>query len=159
MRYLGVVVGVVVTVVAVVVIALSPHAGRADPTAHYRPPVPPDALTNGCYPLPQGLRLDFPYQVRQDGPDPADAGKRRLVVQYDEIGDRHVRELLDGALAHAGLPSSSAVVTPLPGRADDSIVRGTIVLTLPAVANQRPSDPVCSDPASTKRQPQSEAAS
>ena len=53
--------------VAVLAIVISPALGRAAPTGNYRPPLPPDTIELGCYPLPRGLTLDFPYQVRSDG--------------------------------------------------------------------------------------------
>jgi len=143
--------GWAVAFVAVVVVALSPRFGRAEPTADYRPPVPADALANGCYPLPAGLRFDFPYQVRSDADVATPRPHRRLVLQYDERDAATVRRMLGAELSAAGLPAGAAVVTPLDGVPAGSIVRGTVVLTLPQVADQRPADPTCADPASTKR--------
>ncbi|HYG92231.1 MAG TPA: hypothetical protein VD859_01480, partial [Nocardioides sp.] len=45
---------VAVAVVVLAVLLLSHRIGRAEPTGDYRPELPPDALTNGCYPLPSG---------------------------------------------------------------------------------------------------------
>jgi hypothetical protein len=171
------VVGVAV-VVAVVAIAVSPSRGRADPSGEYRPPVPPDALSTGCYPLPGDARFDFPYQVRRDG----DVGSRReLEVQYDLVGrDEAVQGVVEaftevgfelGAAGAAGVdipaeddgPVSIALsrggetvlaeVVPFTETSTDQIVRGTIRLDLPQVAVQS-DDPACSDPTSTKRYPE-----
>jgi len=97
-----------VAAVLLALVLVSPHVGRAEPTGNYRPPLPAAALSTGCYPLPAGLSLDFPYQVRTDG----DVGpRRRLVVQYDEVDRATVVRRLDAALARAGLPADSATVT------------------------------------------------
>lgn len=151
MRYLGLA-GVVA---ALVVIGISPHLGRAEPLATYRPTLPPAALDSGCFPLPAGLHLDFPYQVRRDGDVATPAGmRRRLVLQYDELSADQVRRRLEGELAAAGLSARSATVTPIPG-VGDAVVRGTVVLTLPPARSPvgRPdiADQFCSNPASTKR--------
>ena len=165
-------------VVAVAAVAVSPSRGRADPSGEYRPPVPPDALSTGCYPLPGDARLDLPYQVRRDG----DVGSRReLVVQYDLVDlDEAVAgvveaftavgfEVTGGAASLDGVPEvgdEDAVsvslargeetvgveVAPFAETSPDQIVRGTIRLDLPQVAVQS-DDPVCSDPSSTKRYP------
>lgn len=159
-RYLGPspgrVSGYALAAAALAVAVISPHLGRAEPMGTYRPDLPAPALENGCFPLPSGLRLDFPYQVRSDGDVPTAAGvRRRLVLQYDELGAAQVRDRLDRALAAAHLPAASAVVTPIPGVADDAVVRGTVVLSLPRatapVGRPATADQVCSDPAATKR--------
>lgn len=158
-------------VLVVVLVALSPTFGRAVPSGEYRPPVPPDALTNGCYPLPDGVRFDFPYQVRSDGDV---EGRRSLVVQYDLIDRDEAVAALAASFAAAGYAEEisddrytgpddartvsftngtetiSAVVVPMDPLREDQIVRGTIVLDLPVVARQS-SAPVCSDVTSTKR--------
>lgn len=166
-------------VVAVVAVAVSPSRGRADPSGEYRPPVPPDALSTGCYPLPGDARFDFPYQVRRDG----DVGSRRaLEVQYDLVDrDEAVQgvveaftevgfEVTGGAAALDVVPEVGdedavsltlsrggervlAEVVPFAETSSDQIVRGTIRLDLPQVAAQS-DDPVCSDPSSTKRYPE-----
>ncbi|MGD9959888.1 hypothetical protein [Nocardioides sp.] len=152
-----------------VVVLFSGSFGRAEPTGHYRPALPPDALTNGCWPLPPGVRLDFPHQVRRD----SDLGgedhlRRRLVLQYDVVDEATALAGLRRAFTAGGFtphpgprpgmlafhsPTSGAILaslTPLPGVPEDSIVRGTIVLNLPSTPVQSDS-PVCADPFSTKR--------
>lgn len=159
----------VLCVVAAVLVALSPSFGRAEPTGDYRPPLPPDALETGCYPLPDGVELDFSYQVRSDG----DAGDRRvLVLQYNLIDRDEALEAVTAAFTDAGFqevvgPGStvgdvrsfaltkddvvvSGSVSPMDPLTDDQIVRGTIRLDLPVVERQSDS-PVCSDVESTKR--------
>lgn len=137
------------TCVALLAVALSPTLGRAVPSGRYRPPLPPDTIALGCYPLPAGLSIDFPYQVRSDGDV---HGQRVLVLQWDELDAADVRRLLDAALARAGLPRRSAAVTTYPGAGPGTIVRGTVVLRLPVVALAS-DDPACRDPATSKRFP------
>ncbi|MFL6062279.1 MAG: hypothetical protein ACJ72E_13690 [Marmoricola sp.] len=170
-------VGALVLVAAVLVV-LSPTFGRATPSGAYRPPLPPDALTNGCYPLPGGVKLDFPYQVRHDGDV---NGERHLVLQYDLIDrDAAVTALTksfgaagfhtpvddvlgsistDGhpdavpvVLEKQGIGTIQALVYPLSPLKKDQIVRGTIDLYLPSEPAQS-SAAVCSDVTSTKRFP------
>lgn len=162
--------------VCAVLVALSPTFGRAQPSGAYRPPLPPDALTNGCYPLPAGVTLDFAYQVRRDG-DVTLAGegrRRRLQLQYDLVDIDAAAAALTRSFVRAGFRTDhdsqqvvppggrrvtlskpgigrvSAVLTPLSPLRSDQIVRGTIVLDLPVTARASKA-PVCSDPASTKR--------
>jgi hypothetical protein len=140
---------VVAATLAVVAILISPALGRAEPTNNYRPALPPDPIALGCYPLPRGLTLDFPYQVRSDGNV---GGRRVLTLQWDELDAAAVRRLLGAALHRAGLPRRSATVTPFSDVAPDAIVRGTVVLRLPVVALAN-DDPECRDPVATKRFP------
>jgi hypothetical protein len=140
---------VVLAVLAVTAVLVSPALGRAQPSSSYRPDLPADPIELGCYPLPRGLTLDFPYQVRTDG----DLGGRRLLtLHWDELDAAEVRRRLDAALDRAGLPRDTATVTPFPDLAPDAIVRGTVVLRLP-VARLTSDDPQCQDPATTKRFP------
>lgn len=144
-----------VAAVLLALVLVSPHVGRAEPTGNYRPPLPAAALSTGCYPLPAGLSLDFPYQVRTDG----DVGqRRRLVLQYDEVDRATVVRRLDAALARAGLPAASATVTAYPRIPGNSIVRGQIVLDLPS-EEVKSHDAQCDNPFSTKRFPSSWAPS
>jgi hypothetical protein len=145
-------------VLLVVLVLVSPHVGRAEPLGNYRPLLPADAIRSGCYPLPAGLTLDFPYQVRSDGDVPGPGGPhRRLVVQYDEIDAATARRRITAALRRAGLPATSAVVTSYPRIPADALVRGQIVLTLPVVAQRTdvPDPAQCANPFSTKRFPPS----
>ncbi len=135
--------------VAVLAIVISPALGRAAPTGNYRPPLPPDTIELGCYPLPRGLTLDFPYQVRSDGDVD---GQRILTLHWDELDAADVRRRLRAALDRAGLPRRTATVTPFPGVSSDAIVRGTVVLRLPVVRLSS-ADPACRDPLTTKRFP------
>ncbi|KAA1427774.1 hypothetical protein [Nocardioides antri] len=141
----------VVAAVALTVLAIlvSPALGRAEPTGRYRPQLPADPLELGCYPLPPGLTLDFPYQVRKDGDVD---GVRVLTLHWDELDAAEVRRRLAAALVGAGLPRRSATVTPFPELTPDMIVRGEVVLRLP-VARLSSADPACTDPATTKRFP------
>lgn len=152
-----------------VLVALSPSFGRAEPSGEYRPPVPPDALSTGCYPLPEGVEFDFSYQVRRDGDVDGPEGKRRnLVVQYNLIDRDDAARALASAFVRAGFEAVpgdedvtlakdeirvSATVTPMDPLTEDQIVRGTIELDLPVVARQSDA-PVCFDVTSTKRFPQ-----
>lgn len=133
-------------IIAVVALLISPALGRAVPSGAYRPDLPPDTIQLGCYPLPTGLTLDFPYQVRSDGDR---RGQRVLTLQWDQLDASDVRQRLDAALDRAGLPRSAATVTPYDGRA---IVRGAIVLHLP-VARLASASAACRDPETTKRFP------
>jgi len=134
---------------AVLATLLSPALGRAEPTGNYRPPLPPDTIELGCYPLPAGFAIDFPYQVRTDGDV---HGRRVLTLQWDELGAAEVRRRLHESLRRAGLPRSAATVTPFPDLPADAIVRGTVVLRLPVVPLSN-DEPACRDPQTTKRFP------
>jgi len=135
---------------------ISPHVGRAAPSGRYRPLLPTDAIASHCFPLPTGLTLDFPYQVRSD----TDVGRgaarhRRLVVQYDEVDEATARQRIRAALVRTGLSPDAASVTAYPRIPSDSLVRGQIVLRLPPAHRQRTADlrGSCLDPFSTKRFP------
>lgn len=172
LRRLGV---VALTAIAVVVVAFSGSFGRAQPLGSYRPVLAPAALSNGCWPLPDGVALDFPYQVRTDGDvGPPGRERRHLVLQFDLIDVDTARQQVIDAFVSAGFteaappsPAGPVLVKPgigrveveataLAGVPDDSIVRGTIVLTLPSTQVQTDSL-LCSDPYSTKRFPAAEA--
>ena len=84
-----------------VLVILSPSLGRAAPSGRYRPLLPADALDNGCYPLPPGVSIDFPYQVRTDV-DLYLRPLRRLVLQYDEVEAVAVRDSLIATFMRAG---------------------------------------------------------
>ncbi|CAB4720101.1 MAG: hypothetical protein F2667_10025 [Actinobacteria bacterium] len=131
-----------------VVVACSNAFGRAETVHNYRPDLPPDSLV-ACRPLPDGLRLDFPHQVRSDDVvGVGGAARRRLVVQWDLLDEQAVRELLDAALAGAGLDPADAVVEPLPDGGPQYVVRGTITLTLPV--GRESDDGACASPYTTK---------
>jgi hypothetical protein len=147
----------------IVIVAFSNEFGRADPTGKYRSYVPPPVLTNGCYPMPEGVVLDFPHQVRRDDDV---RGRRRLVLQFDLIDADTARKKLVRAFTDAGfrrVPGEGVLLERRGvGRvaadvsaldvADDSIVRGTIQLNLPATPRAF-DDPFCRDPYITKRFP------
>jgi len=157
--------------VVVILVATSNLYGRAEPTGRYRPELPADALATGCYPLPSGVRFDFPYQVRSD--EDLSGGRRHLHLQFDAIDPTTAREELTAAFASAGFSPSPAqdpdtdlvlirdvpgrspvtvgvTVRPISGVTPDSVVRGTIDLDLPSVPLSSAAA-VCADPASTKR--------
>lgn len=154
---------VLLGVAALVLVLLGGAFGRAEPTGNYRPPLSPDALTTGCYPLADGLELDFPYQVRHDGDDGV---RRELVLHWDELDPDELESSLAASLTAAGYERTgdlawargdhvvTARVTPF-DVPDDSIVRGELVLELPATPLSS-DDPVCADPYSTKRFPADE---
>lgn len=157
--------------VVVVLVATSNLYGRAEPTGRYRPDLPADVLTTGCYPLPSGVRFDFPYQVRSD--EDLSGGRRHLLLQFDVIDPTTARAEVTAAFAEAGFRPSPAgdatsdlvlvravsggspatvgvTVRPIPGVAPDAVVRGTIDLDLPSVPLSSAAA-VCAEPSSTKR--------
>ncbi len=155
------------------VLLLSHRFGRAEPTGSYRPEMAPDALENGCFPLPGGATLDFTYQIRRDGDREIGGEMRRLLVgQYDEIDepealDAIVADLVevgfvetgptathDAVLRRTGPDGTDVVrvsVSQLPDIEEDSLVRGTFELELPVAAAPADAPEVCNDPGSTKR--------
>ncbi|MFL6158883.1 MAG: hypothetical protein ACJ72D_22570 [Marmoricola sp.] len=149
--------------VAALLVALSPSFGRAHPDGSYRPVLAPDALALGCYPLPAGVRLDFPHQVRSDE-DLVGTRTRRLVVQYDLVDAQQVRTALDSSFRSAGFTRVGTglvyrragfgqvdlSVEPIPGGRADDVVRGTVRFTMPTV-DQASSSPECSNRFATKR--------
>ncbi len=160
-------------VVVLVVLLLSHRFGRAEPTADYRPALPPDALANGCFPLPGDASLDFAYQVRRDGDVEVDGELRRVLVgQYDEIDDAAALDAIVEDFAEVGYVASDrpapydavlrrpgggeadvvrVMVEQLPGIEEETVVRGTFELDLPVVAAREDAPEICSDPRSTKR--------
>ena len=161
---------VVLTLSTLLIGGFSGSFGRAEPTGSYRPDLTASAFA--CWPLPGGVNFDFPSQVRSDG-DVVRGGlqRRRLVMQYDLMSANETLEQIRQAFISAGFTPSKAppevgglhltkpgvgrvavVATPLEGVFADSIVRGTIVLDLPA-SEPTSQDPECSQPYSTKRFP------
>lgn len=131
-------------------VALSPFVGRADPTGNYRPALVPDALTNGCWPLPGDVQLDFGYQVRTDDVITTGDGERRQVVlHYDEISGAQALARVQDAFAAAGLGDDVQVrVTDFDQPSSDALVRGQMVLSLPPTLPDGRAE--CRDPFSTK---------
>jgi hypothetical protein len=142
--------------------------------------MPPDALSNGCYPLPDGVRLDLPYQVRSDV-DVRTGGRERreLVGHYSLVDEQHALAALVGSFRSRGFTESPAPgtadevlpgaatrvltkpgtgrvvvqVQPLPDTSPDTLVRGVFALDLP-VAERASDSAWCDRPSSTKRWPQ-----
>lgn len=134
---------------AVVVLLLSPYVGRAEPVGSYRPPLPPDALSDGCWPLPGGVRLDFGYQVRTDEVVATTHGPRRqLVVHYDEVDGAEATRRTEAAFAAAGVADAVVVAHDFEDTLPGAVVRGQMVLDLPPSEPGR--RPACQDPFSTK---------
>ena len=159
-----------VVLLAVVLVLLSPKFGRAEPGGSYRPVLDPPALELGCYPLPDGLTLDFAHQVRTDEDVTVDGERRReLVVQYDLLDADEVRDRLTAAFVEAGFSPEagagealvftrpdtgpvSVTVEQLPDIPEDATVRGTVTFDLPSIPLAS-DDPICEDPYATKRFP------
>ncbi len=139
--------------VALVLLLISPALGRAPVSGQYRPLLPPDGLTNGCYPLPGDVVPDFAYVLRRDG-DTVDAHglHRRTVLQLDRVDAAEAVRRIQAQLAAAGVAAADVRVTArdFEGVPDDAVVRGEMVLDLPTIAAQS-DDPVCDDANSTKR--------
>jgi hypothetical protein len=154
----------VVVAVLCAVLAFSNAFGRAEPSGRYRPDLPPAALETGCYPLPAGVELGFPHQVRSDGDID---GRRRLVLHYDLMGEDEARTALVAAFTEqgfrerpAGGPDHVALTGPGGVRVtarltpfdvpDDNVVRGEIVLDLP-VTTLASDTATCAEESTTKR--------
>ncbi len=131
---------------------LSPTFGRADPVGSYRPDLPPDALTNGCWPLPGGVRLDFGYQVRSDElRATADGSRRQLVLHYDELSGSEATQRVEADFAGAGVADAYVMAHDFSDLAPDAVVRGQMLLDLPPSKPERGSE--CRAPFSTKNFP------
>ena len=141
----------VATLVTVVLVALSPAFGRAPVHGTYRPLLPQDGLTTGCYPLPGGAVPDFAYVLRHDGDTLVAGGvRRRVVLHFDRIGAAEAVARIEAQLAAVGAADDTRVWARDFDVPADAVVRGEMVLDLPVTPRQ--SDrPVCADPNSTKR--------
>ena len=139
-------------VLALGLLLLSPTFGRAEPVGSYRPPLPLDALTDGCWPLPGDVRLGFGYQVRSDELIATHDGTRRmLVLHYDEISGEESVRLVREAFRAAGVDDVILTAVDFTDTAPDAVVRGQMVLELPP---SRPEGrPGCREPFSTKKFP------
>ncbi|MDO9456980.1 hypothetical protein [Nocardioides sp.] len=145
-------VAAVAAVVGVALLFLSPVFGRAAVSGQYRPLLPADGLTTGCYPLPGGVVPDFPYVLRHDG-DTVDAAgiHRRVVLHFDRVDAAEAVGTIEDQLAEAGVADGTHVeARDFEDVPDDAVVRGEMVLDLPSIGVQS-DDPVCDDPNSTKR--------
>lgn len=166
---------VVLGLVATLLLAmlLGGRLGRAEPTGNYRPELLPEALSTGCWPLPGDASFDFPYVVRADGDVQTGSGlRRRLVLHYDLIGSDEATAGIRSAFTDVGFSVTSDPDNPtidlrgpgpdgkpivvsarlreFDGQSETSIVRGEIMLDLPA-ATLSSDDAVCDRPSVTKR--------
>ena len=139
-------------VVGAVLLALSPLFGRAEVVRTYRPLLPPDGLTTGCYPLPGGVVPDFAYVLRRDGETVNAQGIRRTVVLHlDEIDAADAVARARALFDEAGVGDDVHVrAWDFEGIADDAVIRGEMVLDLPPTARSSDS-PDCDNVYSTKR--------
>ncbi len=141
-----------VAAVALALVVLSPVFGRASVSGQYRPLLPPDGLTTGCYPLPGDVVPDFAYVLRRDGDVVGAEGlRRRLVLHVDRIDAAEATAILEDQFREAGVLDLVDIdARDFEGVPDDAIIRGEMVLDLPAVA-RRSLDPDCFNVYSTKR--------
>lgn len=136
--------------VALAIVLLSPRFGRAVTVHNYRPDLPPDSLVS-CWPLPDGLRLPFEYQVRSDRlVGPPGRQRRLLLVQFDRIDPPTAQRRLEDAVRASGAPVRFTV-RPLPvppSVAAQYVVRGSVLLDLPPSVPS--TTPPCDSPYTTK---------
>lgn len=157
-------------VLTVLVVLASPHLGRAEPDHNYRPDLPPAALTTGCYPLPGGVVLDLPHQVRWDGDVEVEGGgmRRELRGQYDLVDRDEALDRLTASFARAGFVTADEPeddgwallrrddevvrlrVREIADTSAATLVRGEFELDLP-VAARASTAAVCGQRPSTKR--------
>lgn len=143
---------VVCLALALGLLLLSPTFGRAEPVGSYRPPLPSDALTDGCWPLPGDVLLDFGYQVRSDELIATHDGRRRmLVLHYDEVSGEEATRRVEEAFGSAGVDDVILTAVDFVDTAPDAVVRGQLVLELPPSRPER--RPGCREPFSTKKFP------
>lgn len=160
--------------VFLVLAAAGQSFGRAEPSSNYRPELVADPIRIGCYPLPDGVSLDFAYVVRRDGDVTTASGeRRRLTLHWSLLDLPEVRDQLREAFTRAGFevigqdttPSVLSSTRPEPGGGSisvtarlteldnlspDPIVRGVLELDLPVVELSS-DDPACANPFVTKR--------
>ncbi len=163
---------VVLLLVAMVV------GGRLDdaPTdGRYRPALPPQPFGTICDPLPDGVVLDLPVQLRADRLlDTRGGPVRRLDLHYDLRDEAEVEFEVTAAFRGAGFrPASPATgadpaieqwferadygrvgVAVTPFDVDDSsVVRGALTIDLPAFSLDLATRVACRDFVQTKRFP------
>ncbi len=133
-------------------VVLSPLFGRADVGGSYRPLLPADGLTNGCYPLPGDVRLDFPYVLRRDSQIVAAEGLRReVVLHFDRIDAAEAIARTEETFRAAGVLDQVDIrARDFEGNDDDAVIRGEMLLRLP-VTSVRPTGVDCLNLWSTKR--------
>ncbi|GAA5155467.1 hypothetical protein GCM10023340_40800 [Nocardioides marinquilinus] len=141
----------VAVVVGVALVLVSPLFGRAAVTGMYRPVLPGDGLTSGCYPLPGGAQLDFPYVLRSDS-DVLDAHglHRRVVLHYDRVDGAEAVARAEAAFEAAGVADRVGVSARDFDVPDDYVIRGEMVLDLPLTGRES-DDPDCENLFVTKR--------
>ncbi len=162
--------GVVVVLVAMGV------GGRLEdaPTGgQYRPAIPPSPFGTICDPLPDGVVLDLPVQLRTDRWAPAGT-VRRLTLHYDLRDEADAEADVTAALWRAGFrpvaPAEGAdpvveqwydrpdygrvgvTITPFDVDAS-SVVRGRLDLDLPPGSLDDTTASACTDYVQTKRFP------
>ncbi len=164
-------------VVVVVLVAMG-VGGRLDdaPTeGQYRPAIPPSPFGTICDPLPDGVVLDLPVQLRTDRWLAAPAGTvRRLTLHYDLRDEADAEADVTAALWRAGFrpvaPAEGAdpvveqwydrpdygrvgvTITPFDVDAS-SVVRGELDLDLPPGSLDDTAASACTDYVQTKRFP------
>lgn len=163
--------------VGVVLVAMV-VGGRLDdaPTeGRYRPALPPSPFGTICDPLPDGVVLGLPVQLRRDRWLATDGGTvRRLTLHYDLHDEEHAARQVRLALRAAGFsPAAPAEgadpaveqwfdrpdygrvgVTVAPFDVDpSSVVRGRISIDLPTGSLDDTTASACTDYVQTKRFP------
>jgi hypothetical protein len=168
-RALGAVVLVLVALVVGGRLDDAPTAGR------YRPALPPSPFGTICDPLPDGVVLDLPVQLRRDRWLATKRGTvRRLTLHYDlhdeEDAEHQVRLALRAARFSPVAPAEGADpaieqwfdrpdygrvgVTVAPFDVDpSSVVRGRISIDLPPGSLDETTASACTDYVQTKRFP------
>ena len=133
--------------------------GEQAPLSRDRRFLPAPALAGACWPLPDTVSFDFPYQARTERKTLDARGQRRLdvLIQFDKI-DAEAAEadttqaMLDGGFREVGPPVEQPVagfpatrrwffsvpfglvgvrVNALPGITTEDLVRGEIELDVP----------------------------
>lgn len=169
---------VVVPVLGIVLVVLMLIGGRLDRAPVdpvYRPALAAAPFGTVCDPLPPGVRLDLPVQLRADRmlTLPDESVVRRLDLHFDLVDADAAEEAVVSALVDAGFGETTET-SPDPDAArqfdradygtvalgvrafdvpDDSIVRGAIALDLPPDSLTPVQVASCTDQQQTKRFP------
>jgi hypothetical protein len=161
-----------------VVLAAMVVGGRlddAETVGSYRKPIPPAPFGTICDPLPDGVVLDLPVQLRRDRWVPTEGGTvRRLTLHYDLHDEGEAEDRVRLALRTAGFTTAAPAegadpavelwfdrpdygrvgVTVTPFDVDpSSVVRGFIWIDLPPGSLGETTASACTDYTQTKRFP------